>query len=110
MGIIAGIASVVELKQSSVMQRLLTGWMPTAIRGDHGPSDRALSLAVHCVEHDAFIFALCQDHKLRMWSYKVSTTLELASVQCEYEVGRIEVSPAASFKGILWSKVMTFRS
>ena len=44
-------------------------------RGDHGPSDRALSLAVHCVEHDAFIFALCQDHKLRMWSYKVSTTL-----------------------------------
>lgn len=77
---VPGIASVVELKQSSVMQRLLTGWMPTAIRGDHGPSDRALSLAVHCVEHDAFIFALCQDHKLRMWSYKDQMCLMVADM------------------------------
>uniref|UniRef100_A0A8B9YK24 Nucleoporin 160 n=1 Tax=Bos mutus grunniens TaxID=30521 RepID=A0A8B9YK24_BOSMU len=36
---IPGVVSVVELKQSSVMQRLLIGWMPTAIRGDQGPSD-----------------------------------------------------------------------
>ncbi|KAM5186257.1 nuclear pore complex protein Nup160 isoform 4-T4 [Callospermophilus lateralis] len=77
---ISGIVSVVELKQSSVMQRLLTGWMPTAIRGDQGPSDRALSLAVHCVEHDAFIFALCQDHKLRMWSYKDQMCLMIADM------------------------------
>lgn len=27
-----GSVSVVELKQSSVVQRFLTGWMPTAIR------------------------------------------------------------------------------
>nr|XP_048284257.1 nuclear pore complex protein Nup160 [Myodes glareolus] len=77
---IPGVASVVELKQSSVMQRLLTGWMPTAIRGDQGPSDRALSLAVHCVEHDAFLFALCQDHKLRMWSYKDQMCLMVADM------------------------------
>uniref|UniRef100_A0A8D2HUQ8 Nucleoporin 160 n=1 Tax=Urocitellus parryii TaxID=9999 RepID=A0A8D2HUQ8_UROPR len=77
---ISGIVSIVELKQSSVMQRLLTGWMPTAIRGDQGPSDRALSLAVHCVEHDAFIFALCQDHKLRMWSYKDQMCLMIADM------------------------------
>ena len=30
--ILKGTVSVVELKQSSVMQRFLTGWMPTAIR------------------------------------------------------------------------------
>ena len=47
---------------------------PYVFRGDQGPSDRPLSLAVHCVENDAFIFALCQDHKLRMWSYKVTAT------------------------------------
>lgn len=41
-----------------------------AFRGD-GPSDVPISLAVHCLDHDAFLFALCQDHKLRMWSYKV---------------------------------------
>ncbi|KAL0628387.1 Nuclear pore complex protein Nup160 [Plecturocebus cupreus] len=77
---IPGMVSVVELRQSSVMQRLLTGWMPTAIRGDQLPSDRPLSLAVHCVEHDAFIFALCQDHKLRMWSYKEQMCLMVADM------------------------------
>ncbi|KAF6333768.1 nucleoporin 160 [Rhinolophus ferrumequinum] len=77
---IPGMVSVVELKQSSVMQRLLTGWMPTAIRGDQGPSNRPLSLAVHSVEHDAFIFALCQDHKLRMWSYKDQMCLMVADM------------------------------
>ncbi|KAM5246977.1 nuclear pore complex protein Nup160 isoform 1-T1 [Ctenodactylus gundi] len=80
---VPGAVSLVELKQSSVMQRLLIGWMPTAIRGDQGPSDRALSLAVHCVERDAFIFALCQDHKLRMWSYKDQMCL-MAADMLEY--------------------------
>ncbi|XP_068117185.1 nuclear pore complex protein Nup160 isoform X2 [Hyperolius riggenbachi] len=64
-----GVVANVELKQTSVM-KLLTGWMPTAIRGDYGPAHLPVSLGVHCLEHDAFIFALCQDHKLRMWSYK----------------------------------------
>uniref|UniRef100_A0A8C7ENS6 Nucleoporin 160 n=1 Tax=Neovison vison TaxID=452646 RepID=A0A8C7ENS6_NEOVI len=80
---IPGTVSVVELKQSSVMQRLLIGWMPTAIRGDQGLSDRPFALAVHCVEHDAFIFALCQDHKLRMWSYKDQMCL-MAADMLEY--------------------------
>lgn len=65
---------MVELKRSSVMQRL-AGWMPTAIRGEQSPGDLALSLAVRELEEDTFIFALCQDHKLRMWSYRVSTSL-----------------------------------
>uniref|UniRef100_A0A8D0GAA3 Nucleoporin 160 n=1 Tax=Sphenodon punctatus TaxID=8508 RepID=A0A8D0GAA3_SPHPU len=75
-----GMVSVVELKQSSVMQRLLTGWMPTAIRGDQVPSDLPISLSVHCLEHDAFLFALCQDHKLRMWSYKDQMCLMVADM------------------------------
>ncbi|KAJ1183130.1 hypothetical protein NDU88_008300 [Pleurodeles waltl] len=72
---VPGPVSMVELKQSSVMQRLLTGWMPTAIRGDQGLSDLPISLLVHCLGHDAFLFALCQDHKLRMWSYKIAMSL-----------------------------------
>ncbi|XP_066487596.1 nuclear pore complex protein Nup160 [Tiliqua scincoides] len=77
-----GIAStsVVELKQSSVMQRLLTGWMPTAIRGDQSPSDLPVSLSVHCREHDALLFVLYQDHKLRMWSYKDQMCLMVADM------------------------------
>lgn len=53
------------------MQRL-SGWMPTAIRGEHSPFDLVLSLAVRELEEDSFVFALCQDHKLRMWSLRVS--------------------------------------
>ncbi|KAM4617495.1 nuclear pore complex protein Nup160 [Discoglossus pictus] len=74
-----GAVSVVELKQTSVMQRLLTGWMPT-IRGEQGPAHLPVSLAVHCLEHDAFLFALCQDHKLRMWSYKDQMCLMVADM------------------------------
>ncbi|KAM4017014.1 nuclear pore complex protein Nup160 [Anomaloglossus baeobatrachus] len=70
----AGAVTTVELKQMSV-RRLLTGFIPTAIRGDPDPAHLPVSLAVHCLENDAFIFALCQDHKLRMWSYKDQTCL-----------------------------------
>ncbi|KAG9333464.1 hypothetical protein JZ751_011533 [Albula glossodonta] len=76
---VQGSVVVLELKQSSVMQRL-TGWMPTAIRGDHNPSDLPISLAVRQLENDTFIFALCQDHKLRMWSYKDQLCLMVADM------------------------------
>ncbi|KAJ8344194.1 hypothetical protein SKAU_G00315230 [Synaphobranchus kaupii] len=76
---VQGCLSVLELKQSSVMQRL-AGWMPTAIRGDQSPSDLPVSLAVRQLEGDTFIFALCQDHKLRMWSYKDQLCLMVADM------------------------------
>ncbi|XP_053741482.1 nuclear pore complex protein Nup160 [Synchiropus splendidus] len=69
-----GGVSVVELKRSSVMQRL-SGWMPSAIRGEQNPADVAVNIAVREVEDDSFIFALCQDHKLRMWSLSAQVCL-----------------------------------
>uniref|UniRef100_A0A8C3AX98 Nucleoporin 160 n=1 Tax=Cyclopterus lumpus TaxID=8103 RepID=A0A8C3AX98_CYCLU len=69
-----GFVSVVELKRSSMMQRL-SGWMPSSIRGEQSPADLALSLAVRELEEDSFIFALCQDHKLRMWSFREQACL-----------------------------------
>ncbi|XP_053305363.1 nuclear pore complex protein Nup160 [Spea bombifrons] len=77
---VEGLVTTQELKQTSVMQRFLTGWMPTSIRGDQGPAHLPVSLAVHCLEHDAFLFALCQDHKLRMWSYKDQMCLMVADM------------------------------
>lgn len=73
--------SVLELKRSSVMQRL-SGWMPTAIRGEHSPADLVLSLAVRELEEDSFIFALCQDHRLRMWSLRVMTSHTCTQTHC----------------------------
>ncbi|KAK2880678.1 nuclear pore complex protein Nup160 isoform X2 [Channa argus] len=69
-----GSISLLELKRSSMMQRL-SGWMPTALRGEHGPADLALSLAARELEEDSFIFALCHDHKLRMWSFREQACL-----------------------------------
>uniref|UniRef100_A0A3Q3W6F3 Uncharacterized protein n=1 Tax=Mola mola TaxID=94237 RepID=A0A3Q3W6F3_MOLML len=84
-----GSVSVLELKRSSMMQRL-SGWMPTAIRGEHCPADLVLSLAVRELEEDSFIFALCQDHKLRMWSFRDQA--------CLLEADMLEYMPAC--KGV----------
>ncbi|XP_041794882.1 nuclear pore complex protein Nup160 [Chelmon rostratus] len=84
-----GGVSVLELKRSSMMQRL-SGWMPTAIRGDQNPADLVLSLAVRELEEDSFIFALCQDHKLRMWSFREQA--------CLLEADMLEYMPAC--KGV----------
>lgn len=54
--------------------RRISGWMPTAIRGEQSPGDLVLSMAVRELEEDSFIFALCQDHRLRMWSLRVSVS------------------------------------
>uniref|UniRef100_A0A671P196 Nuclear pore complex protein Nup160-like n=1 Tax=Sinocyclocheilus anshuiensis TaxID=1608454 RepID=A0A671P196_9TELE len=94
-----GTVSIQELKQSSMMQRL-AGWMPTAIRGDQSIPDLAISLAVHQLEDDTFIFALCQDHKLRMWSFKHQMCL-LVTDMLEYMPagrGEVKASPALAHK------------
>uniref|UniRef100_A0A8C4ZUY2 Nuclear pore complex protein Nup160 n=1 Tax=Gadus morhua TaxID=8049 RepID=A0A8C4ZUY2_GADMO len=80
-----GDMTVVELKRSTVMQRL-AGWMPTAIRGEQVPGELALCLAVRELEDDSFLFALCQDHKLRMWSLKEQS--------CLMETDMLEYIPA----------------
>lgn len=84
-----GGVSVVELKRSSMMRRI-SGWMPTAIRGEQSPADLVLSLAVREEEEDSLIFALCQDHKLRMWSLMEQT--------CLLEADMLEYMPAC--KGV----------
>uniref|UniRef100_A0A668ADZ8 Nucleoporin 160 n=1 Tax=Myripristis murdjan TaxID=586833 RepID=A0A668ADZ8_9TELE len=84
-----GSVTAVELKRSSMMQRL-AGWMPSAIRGEQSPGDLALSLAVRELEDDSFIFAICQDHKLRMWSFRDQT--------CLLEADMLEYMPAC--KGV----------
>ncbi|XP_068595416.1 nuclear pore complex protein Nup160 [Brachionichthys hirsutus] len=84
-----GSVSVLELKRSSMMRRI-SGWMPTAIRGEPSSADLVLSLAVRELEEDSFIFALCQDHKLRMWS--------LGEQACLMEADMLEYMPAC--KGV----------
>ncbi|XP_074660540.1 nuclear pore complex protein Nup160-like [Tubulanus polymorphus] len=59
----------VELKESSMMQRLWTGLVPSVIRGSQETSsDVVLSMCLYPVGSDVLIFAVCKDHKIRIWS------------------------------------------
>ncbi|XP_076878725.1 LOW QUALITY PROTEIN: nuclear pore complex protein Nup160 [Brachyhypopomus gauderio] len=85
-----GSISLLEMKHSSVMQRL-AGWMPTAIRGEQSPCDLAVCVAAWPLEHDTFLFTLCQDHKLRVWSYREQQCVLAADLLEYVPAGRAEV-------------------
>ncbi|XP_061631140.1 nuclear pore complex protein Nup160 isoform X2 [Phyllopteryx taeniolatus] len=64
-----GAVCVSELKRSSVMRRL-SGWIPSAMRGDRSASDCVASVAGRALDDDSLVVAVCHDHKLRVWSLK----------------------------------------
>ncbi|XP_077588676.1 nuclear pore complex protein Nup160 isoform X1 [Stigmatopora nigra] len=71
---------VSELRRSSVMQRL-SGWIPSAMRGDQSPPDRAASVAALELEDDSLVMAVCHDHKLRAWSLRDQACMLEADVR-----------------------------
>jgi nuclear pore complex protein Nup160 len=68
LGNIKGIVTVHNLSSSSYLGRLWgnIGGMLTSTRASDG-SDAALSLVMHAIQNDVYVFALCKDHKVRMW-------------------------------------------
>ena len=60
-------------------------------RGEQSPCDLAVSLAAWSLEDDTFVFALCQDHKLRVWSFKEQQCLLVADLLDYVPVGRAEL-------------------
>ncbi|XP_028306669.1 nuclear pore complex protein Nup160 [Gouania willdenowi] len=69
-----GDVSVLDLRRTSVMMKI-TGWVSSAMRSDQIPADSVLSLSVGVLQEDSFIFVLCHDHKLRVWSLQGQTCL-----------------------------------
>eukprot|EP00795_Rhopilema_esculentum_P012941 gene12941-3700_t len=65
-----------ELKQTSIMKRLWTGLVPTVLRGDNLPHDSVQSCEIHTIGKECFIFALCKDLKIRIWSCKTLECVE----------------------------------
>lgn len=64
---VKGLVSTNELKSGSYLGRLwgnLGGIMGKKEEG----ADAATSLEIHPIRNDVFVFALCKDNKLRMWS------------------------------------------
>ncbi|XP_023209756.1 nuclear pore complex protein Nup160-like [Centruroides sculpturatus] len=69
-----------ELKQTSVMSRIISGLVPSVIRGNQVREDMAYSLVCHPFNGDTLIFALCKDFRIRMWSYQRRECLMDANV------------------------------
>ncbi|KAJ8298952.1 hypothetical protein KUTeg_023012 [Tegillarca granosa] len=65
-----GVVQQHELSQSTMIQKLWTGLVPSSIRGGQEATDSATSLIIYPFRGEAFIFAVCRDHKLRIWSTK----------------------------------------
>ncbi|RWS27462.1 hypothetical protein B4U80_09560, partial [Leptotrombidium deliense] len=60
-----------ELKQTKFMERLWKGLIPSIMRGNQEGTDVAVSIVSHAsyAGDDYFVFALCRDLRIRMWSY-----------------------------------------
>ena len=68
--LISGIVQQFELSQSSVMQKLWTGLVPSVMRGGQEPSGTTSSLIITPLKGEPCILAVCRDHRLRIWSCK----------------------------------------
>ncbi|WAR01461.1 NU160-like protein [Mya arenaria] len=65
-----GIVQQFELCQTSVMQKLWTGLVPSMMRGGQEPAHTVSSLVIQAVSGEACVFAMCKDSRLRIWSCK----------------------------------------
>ncbi|XP_050491820.1 nuclear pore complex protein Nup160 homolog isoform X1 [Bombus huntii] len=62
-----GLVHSSELKQDSIVPRFLSG-IATAFRGRNSEAHVAMSLTIHSCESDTYLFALCREGNIRMWS------------------------------------------
>lgn len=56
-----------ELKEDSIVPRFLSG-IATAFRGRNSEAHVAMSLVIHNFGNDTYLFALCREGTIRMWS------------------------------------------
>ncbi|XP_062566399.1 nuclear pore complex protein Nup160-like isoform X5 [Saccostrea cucullata] len=102
---VQGIVQQFELSKSSMMQKLWTGLVPAAMRGSHESLESATGLVIHPYRGDMYIFAICRDHRLRVWSTR---THECVAVYNVLETcPELKNAPPATGSGHKLVKVMT---
>ncbi|XP_033337859.1 nuclear pore complex protein Nup160 [Megalopta genalis] len=62
-----GVVHTSELKEDSIVPRFLSG-IATAFRGRNSEAHVAMSLVIHSCGNDTYLFALCREGNIRMWS------------------------------------------
>ena len=64
----------------------LLGMLVSARPGDG--TEAVLSLAIHPIQNDIYVFALCKDHKIRMWLTSTNECVMVADVLCGQKQGQ----------------------
>ncbi|XP_015116338.1 nuclear pore complex protein Nup160 homolog [Diachasma alloeum] len=76
---ITGLVHTSELKQDSIVPRFLSG-IATAFRGKGTEGQVAMSLVIHNFGNDTYLFALCREGNVRMWSCNKNQCVAVADV------------------------------
>ena len=74
-----------ELKQDSIMPRFLSG-IATAFRGRSSEGQVTMALAIHTYSNDTYLFALCREGNVRMWSCNKAQCIAVAEVAIDNRV------------------------
>ncbi|KAJ9580150.1 hypothetical protein L9F63_004167, partial [Diploptera punctata] len=83
-----GVVSVYELKQETIMPRFLSG-IAGALRGKQNDSNVAVSMVLHSMGLETYLFSLHRDGNLRMWSCSRAQCVAMTDVLSDTaETGR----------------------
>ncbi|KAG7213986.1 hypothetical protein KM043_001360 [Ampulex compressa] len=82
---ITGLVHTSELKQDSIVPRFLSG-IATAFRGRNSEAHVAMSLVIHGYGNDTYLFALCREGNIRMWSCNKSQCIAVTDVAIDNRV------------------------
>lgn len=74
-----------ELKQDSIVPRFLSG-IATAFRGRSSEAYVAMSLTIHSCENDTYLFALCREGNIRMWSCNKAQCVAVSDIAIDNRV------------------------
>ncbi|XP_046859836.1 nuclear pore complex protein Nup160-like [Xenia sp. Carnegie-2017] len=75
-----GVVEHYELKNAGVMQRLWSGLVPSRIRGDGTLGDLVVSAQINPLDKETYVFALYQDHKIRVWKWQTQECVSMKNL------------------------------
>ncbi|EGI69420.1 Nuclear pore complex protein Nup160-like protein [Acromyrmex echinatior] len=82
---LTGLVHTSELKQDSIMPKFLSG-IATAFRGRNTEAYVAMSLVIHSYGSDTYLFALCREGNLRVWSCNKTQCVAVTDAATENRV------------------------
>jgi len=82
---LTGLVHTSELKQDSIVPRFLSG-IATAFRSRNVETQMAMSLVIHSYENDTYLFALCREGNVRMWSCNKAQCIAVTDAAIENRI------------------------